>query len=133
MTGDMAQRIANWAKAEYGEELFGIGIEHALREVIHNGQLMKSAEKRGYPEHAKLHAAKDRRAMAQVFYDWLHEERELCICEYVKGRAAGNEWVPSGYYPISTNPTNLLGEFLDVDPNKLEEEKRRMLKELQDG
>ena len=133
MTGDMAQRIANWAKAEYGEELFGIGIEHALREVIHSGMLMKSAQERGYPEHAKLHAAKDRRALAQAFYDWLLEDKKYSICERVKAQAAGNEWVPAGYFPINVAPHKLLGEFLDVDPDELENEKRRMLEELQNG
>lgn len=61
-----------------------------------------------YPEHDKLHAIHDQSQQIGMFLDWLHET-----------------------YPEESAElpriTKLLAEYFEIDENKLEEEKRRML------
>ena len=126
---DMAKRIANWAKAEYGPELFGVDLEKVIREAIHDHKVIESAKKRNLLAHAKLHELGRTRAAAQSFYDWLHEEKGFTICQHEKGNRYKG---PSGYWPINIPPHRLLGEFLGVDPDGLEKEKLLLLKQIRD-
>lgn len=90
-----------------------------------------------YPEHDKLVAQRARHEAAQDFIDFLLDELGYSLMtyeriEYPPLLGPGNsppryreEWVP-----VQTRRATLIAKFLDIDEDKLEEEKRQMLESL---
>jgi hypothetical protein len=78
-----------------------------------------------YPEHDKLSAVKDKSQTIGEFLEWLDYEKNYSVCSLTEGRNGGGE-----YSPIFTSTEKLLAEFFNIDLNKLEKEKRKMLDEL---
>ena len=66
-----------------------------------------------YPEHEKLGAVKNESQIIGEFLEWLLAEK-LIICEEDKLIFSGK----------------LLAKYFDIDLEKLEEERRRMLEEM---
>ena len=89
-----------------------------------------------YPEHEKLHALKDKRDVAQEFLDWLLDDRNLRLCRRHEhddrcydDDDGSLEW---GYrdgelLEVVQSRGRYMADFLDVDSDKLEAEKRAML------
>jgi hypothetical protein len=73
----------------------------------------------GYPEHEKLKAVKDRSQAIGEFIEWLEESKRMCICYREEG----------GYWPTGTPINKLLAEHFEIDLDRLEDEKRQMLRE----
>lgn len=71
--------------------------------------------KEKYPEHAKLHAVKDKSQACGEFLRWLVEEKR--------------EFEQTGF----TGLQDLLAEFFEIDQNRLEREKQQMLEELRNN
>ena len=100
-----------------------------------------------YPEHDKLSAIKDKSQAIGEFVDWLHSEKDIhfgrahshsdsgCEREYDKsGFRFWNCGMEEGQYdPDRSNITKLLAEFFEIDLEKIEREKRRMLERLRVG
>jgi hypothetical protein len=78
-----------------------------------------------YPEHDKLSAVKDKSQAIGEFLEWLDYEKNYSVCSLTEGRNGDGE-----YSPIFTSTEKLLAEFFNIDLNKLEQEKRKMLNEL---
>lgn len=88
-----------------------------------------------YPEHNKLTAQRARHEAAQDFIDFLLDELGYSLMTYERIEyppiVAGmpprvrEEWVP-----VQTRRATLIAKFLDIDEDKLEEEKRQMLESL---
>lgn len=57
------------------------------------------------------------------FYDWLNEN-DYKICKWVEDPDS------SGFYPSAVHPEELFAKFFGIDLNKIEEERRAILKEL---
>jgi len=75
-----------------------------------------------YPEHEKLKKVQDKSQTIGEFLEWLGYEKDYAICEI--------EERYQRYYPISINHQKLLGQYFDIDLDKLEKEKRQMLETL---
>jgi len=73
-----------------------------------------------YPESDKALAVKDCAQACGEFLDWLHQEKAFTLCEVVNGE----------YLPVFRSTEDLLHEFFEIDPVKLEKERRAMLDEL---
>ena len=74
-----------------------------------------------YPEHEKLKAIQDKTQLVGDFLEWLTE------CNYVLGRVEGD-----AIEPTVMKRDDFLAMFFDIDRDRLEHEKRTMLKELRD-
>ena len=111
-----------------------------------------------YPEHEKLQALKTERAIVQQFLDWLDEDRGAhpqvvydddgievaripkawviamypTITHGRKGTLNGKaSWYESDNLMLAPpNTAGIIGMFLGIDPQRLEEEKRAMLAEM---
>lgn len=73
-----------------------------------------------YPESDKVLAVQKQSQACGEFLDWLKQEKLLMLCEDING-----EWMPT-----FKSTEKLLQEFFDIDPDKLEKERRAMLDEL---
>ncbi len=68
----------------------------------------------------KMAAVKGQSQVIGEFIEWLRLEKDLEICE----------WNGGDYFRVSSSTEELLGEFFDIDLEKVEKEKRQMLDEL---
>lgn len=83
-----------------------------------------SATRTKYPEHEKLKAReRDSRLLSQ-FYDFIVHDQCWFIAEYYEDSESDR------LFPVRLRPDEIIGLFLDVDPKKLEAEKRAMLDEI---
>lgn len=76
-----------------------------------------------YPEHAKLQALGGRPQACGDFLAWLHDKKGLVLCEPQDTRQF--EGYP--YLPASVPTHKLLAEYFEIDEDRLEAEKRRLL------
>ncbi len=88
-----------------------------------------------YPEHEKLAKIKDKSQSIGEFLEWLESEKKVNLCTYeaeytMQDSDGEDEIIPEGYYGINQTKEKLLAEFFDIDLNKIEEEKRQMLAEM---
>jgi hypothetical protein len=74
-----------------------------------------------YPEHEKLALIKDQSQAIGEFIEWLHAEKGIQLGKYVKG----HEFMA----PAGVPKEKLLSEFFEIDLDKLESEKCKMLDE----
>ncbi len=77
-----------------------------------------------YPEHEKLEKIRDKSQLIGEFLEWLNEEQHLFICEEDTGS------YENAFVLFSFSNEVLLARYFDIDLDKLEQEKRQMLKEL---
>ena len=75
-----------------------------------------------YPECEKMAAIQDKSQVIGEFIEWMRSEQEFEICTYSD---YSREYVPS-----SMSIEILLAKFFNIDLNKVEEEKRQILKQL---
>ncbi len=85
-----------------------------------------------YPEHDKIRALGSDNHTAGEFLDWLRDEKEYSLCEWIdeeRIELPGNhvDIIRAGYRPINTTTEKLLYEFFGIDPDKIEDEKLHML------
>jgi hypothetical protein len=80
--------------------------------------------KNKYPECEKMVAIKDKSQAIGEFLEWLQNIKEMTICQLIDGEDEME------YSPTYLNTEKLLAEFFNIDLDKVEEEKRQMLKEL---
>ena len=74
-----------------------------------------------YPEHEKLKAAQGQVTTLSDFYDFIGEQGwEIAKFDDDSERL----------WPIRKRPDEIIGMFLEIDPVKLEQEKRAMLEEI---
>jgi hypothetical protein len=95
-------------------------------------------------EHNKLHAIKDQSQAIGEFIDWLRDEKNVFLgrshshadsgCEREEDKSGFRFWncgmTEGEYEPERTSVVTLLAEFFDIDLEKIEKEKRQMLKTL---
>ena len=74
-----------------------------------------------YPEHEKLKEIQEQYQICGEFLEWLNEEFEILS-------TGGGEL--DEYYPCHLSREKLLAQFFNIDLDKLEQEKRKMLDEL---
>jgi hypothetical protein len=76
-----------------------------------------------YPEHDKLRAIKDKSQAIGEFLQWLRLERvpRIILCEIHPH--------DGDYFPSMISMQRLLAEYFEIDPDKLEDEKLKMLEE----
>jgi hypothetical protein len=77
-----------------------------------------------YPEHDKITALGGANQHIGAFIEWLNDNR-YTICEW---QNAGDEG--RGYFPVSRSINSWLYQYFQIDPVKIEQEKRSMLDEL---
>lgn len=78
-----------------------------------------------YPEHEKQHKIIEFSQKCGEFLDWLQEEKGLFLAIYGKKITNADQ-----LYIADPSIPRLLAEFFEIDPEKLEVEKREMLEEL---
>lgn len=74
-----------------------------------------------YPEHDKLVALDGSNQTIGDFIEWLNDNRYV-ICEW---QNSGDE--ERGYYPVHRSPASWISQYFQIDPVKIEQEKRAML------
>ena len=75
-----------------------------------------------YPEHDKLKALGGANQIVGDFIEWLGEQG-LTICEFNPQRFCGD----GEFLPSRKNTVTLIGDFFEIDNNKLMAEKDAML------
>jgi hypothetical protein len=82
-----------------------------------------------YPEHAKLMAVRDRSQAVGEFLDWLQHEQGYSICEWSERVEEDDEheYRPAGWVNLHRPIDSWLAQFYQINPVRLEEEKRAML------
>ncbi len=91
-----------------------------------------------YPEHEKLKAIKPQSQAIGEFLEWLwskknielaikHQHGVSCLDEHERIRCG---YSSGEYMPAFEDTRKILAEFFEIDEEKLEVEKRAMLKEL---
>lgn len=85
-----------------------------------------------YPECEKLHAVSDDSQKIGEFLEWL--KRKYYICEFWDREKLDDSGDQSneGFYPNYKSIQDLLAEYFEIDMNKVEEERREILKSLQE-
>jgi hypothetical protein len=63
------------------------------------------------------------------FVDWLRDEKEFVIAEWVKY----DEYEDTKLTPIHARIEELFAEFFGIDLNKIEQERRAILEELRES
>jgi hypothetical protein len=71
-----------------------------------------------FPEHDKLELVKNRSQTVGEFLEWLRDESGWTLCE---------EFTVDNFVPIHLTTEKILAKYFDIDPEKLEAEKRKML------
>lgn len=76
-----------------------------------------------YPEHEKLNGIKDQSQLLGEFLEWAQSKHMIfCVVSDRDGQL----------YPVIKSINTLLGEFYNIDLNKLAEEKDAMLDEIRE-
>jgi len=75
-----------------------------------------------YPEHERLKALEGKNQTIGEFIEWLSDNRYI-ICEW---HNLGDEDA-RGYYPVNRSPQSWIAQYFQIDPAKIEAEKRAML------
>jgi hypothetical protein len=72
-----------------------------------------------YPECEKMAAIKDKSQVIGEFLEWASETQGFRLCI--------SDWYSNEYIPIGMTTEILLAKFFDIDLNKVEIEKRKIL------
>jgi hypothetical protein len=107
---------------------------------------------KSYPECEKMQKVSLQSNVVGEFLDWLSNKKNLSICEFHDaeddspfidkdtGKPAGlyhnnsitnPDYYPTGHYPYHYQIEELLAEFFEIDLNKVEQERRQILEDLQ--
>lgn len=73
-----------------------------------------------YPEHMKLALIVDKSQVIGEFLDWVEEKHNAILCQ-------GGRY---DYIPLYATKEKLLAEFFEIDMDKVEAEKREMLRKM---
>lgn len=88
-------------------------------------------QKQQYPECEKLSAVRPEMMKITTFVEWL-EEQGIKLCS----PDDGGGMFSSGYAPVSESVEKILHRYFEIDPKKLEDERRLILeraREANDG
>ena len=93
-----------------------------------------------YPECDKMKSVQPRSQLIGEFLEWLNQEKGVTLAKLHEHNAdCFNEdgerdcgMCTQSFYPIRYTIENLLAEFFEIDLEKVEREKRAMLKELRE-
>lgn len=99
-------------------------------------RLARDAEEQGYPEHAKLHRLKGKNEVVSEFVDWLRDVKEIRFMEWVSTYDPEIPWSREGdgeFMNIRQSIPRLLSEFFEIDLDKIEAEKREMLRRIREA
>lgn len=78
----------------------------------------------------KLNSVGDERRTLNEFLEWLETEQGIALCNREQ---TDSGFAKHGYYePIRKKHEELVFEFLEIDPKKLEDERRAMVEDLQE-
>jgi len=83
-----------------------------------------------YPEHEKLKEVQDQSQIIGEFLEWLRSKYELCEFKDECSECMDCGETVEGYYPINFNIEKILANYYEIDLDKLEQEKRKMLESL---
>ena len=81
------------------------------------------------PECDKLLEIKEQTQDMGDFIDWM-DVNNWTICSWVEGQDNGYAWRESGFAPIKLSTEKLLAQYFEIDLDKVEAEKRELLKYL---
>ena len=79
-----------------------------------------------YPEHEKMHAVVEQSQSIGEFLDWLTNEKSIVLSQWIDPES-------EHLTPINPNIQDLLAEYFDIDLDKIEKEKRQMLKTMREA
>jgi len=79
-----------------------------------------------YPEHEKMQAVVEQSQSIGEFLDWLLNEKSIVLSQYLNPDS-------ERLTPINPNTQDLLAEYFDIDLDKIEKEKRQMLKAMREA
>ena len=85
------------------------------------------AKKSEYPECEKMAKVSDKSQTIGEFLDWLRGEAGYIIAEY---GADSDKDRDEGPFPIHKSIEQLLADYFEIDLNKVETEKRKMLDKI---
>jgi hypothetical protein len=80
-----------------------------------------------YPMHEKLAQVQEKSQAIGEFLEFLNISKKFWLCQV--GGEEGNHY----FFPASYDEQRLIGEFFGIDIDKLEEEKKSMLKTLREA
>jgi hypothetical protein len=81
-----------------------------------------------FPEHEKMAAVQEHTQVMGEWVSWL-QAKGYVLAEYGTGKP-GDDRSPDRLYAVHSDPMALMAEFFDIDPVKVETEKRAMLDEM---
>lgn len=82
-----------------------------------------------YPEHTRLSAIHDKSQAIGEFLEWLGDNG-YSICEFQEARSIDHPDATDGFYPLHRSIQSWLAQYFQIDPAKIEREKRQMLDEI---
>jgi hypothetical protein len=85
-----------------------------------------------YPEHEKLKAIKDKSQAVGEFLEWLGAEGIHLAKYHEHSDDCRRGCCDEGLYPHHESIINILARHFEIDNNKIETEKRKMLQNLRD-
>lgn len=88
----------------------------------------EAEEARRYPEHTKLQALGGKNQVIGQFIEWL-EEKGYIIAEWGTD-SPDDDRSEHRLYPLGRGPQSYIAEYFQIDPAKIEQEKRAMLTEI---
>lgn len=77
-----------------------------------------------YPEHEKLKLISDKSNAIGAFLDWVQYQKKITLAE-----RRNNEYGIPMLYPIQYHFVDLLAEYFNIDRDKIEQEKLKMIQE----
>ena len=80
-----------------------------------------------YSEHEKLKKVSEKSQAIGDFVNWLSLKKEIMFAKYHKTEKGTYENFPK---PVCVNIEKYLAEFFEINLDKLEEEKRKILEEM---
>lgn len=86
-----------------------------------------------YPEHDKLTALGERRQEVQEFLDWMLDEKQWELQEYVSTYDPTNQFSDENdgtYMRIGLSRAQVMADFFGIDLDKIDAEKQQMLDEI---
>lgn len=95
--------------------------------MITTADIQKEVKPPKYPEHEKLKLVKDQSQAIGEFIEWLKHEKGIHLAMWYEDKNVG-EYLDYAIYRVGSIQ-KLLGEYFEIDQDKLESEKRQILDE----
>lgn len=86
-----------------------------------------------YPQSEKLLQARDKFLEIDSFLSWMYGQ-DYEVAEWAENDDSRTEnYIPNLLLPINLSTVKLIYKYLEIDVDELEDERRQMIEELQNG